>query len=392
MSYNSTTGVISATGGISITDIKNALGVTGKSSLMQVFATALDENKVNVKSKHIPVPFPKFTGITEDERRSTNYGHSYEMKHSILDAANSFHDASFFPYIAPSSGVEAPIRMGDFRGYEKVSADWFPLSPVEFSVSKGATLRLSFDNWEELFQLGSLSWYNNIRNTGLEFGFICSQSPFTGTHTSVYWLQCTDIDGIGGIDDWLNAVDGFRIYTSNVPVGTWYMIPAFINLLDKNIASGSFATLKGYEGIYNVMLFPYATPIKMVVSAASSGEIPYEGDVTAYVASMMWSVSDPVNLVYEISHLAIGFANSGKSEVSIGYSAVLGDYTESGRINVPGGSESKASLVNYYKGDNLFLTLENGEDTMIAVTYWDTSNPSARVTVSLRMENNFTPL
>lgn len=83
--------------------------------------------KVSKWAKRKPIRFPKWTGLTDDERKGTvadnNQGIFYGVQFpaagsAVLDASiATIHDATY-DYLQPRGGASEPFRLDDFNGYD----------------------------------------------------------------------------------------------------------------------------------------------------------------------------------------------------------------------------------------------------------------------------------
>lgn len=295
---------------------------------------------INPKSKHKPVQydgpsetkngvtFGKMTQLAPDMRRSVNYGHNYKVYSSAIAAIRGVADDTNFPYERCTSW----FRIADLWGYNHNAANWTSSQPAYNTVSKGALLAIQVSGIDEVLALGAFT-SRGLTLYGLNFGFLMSQSPFTGSQAQVYFACCTNY--AGGVT--LADIERLSINTTNMALGTWYIYPV---LTTANYSQDVYSLSDKDEG---GSWFPLPYCNKATFTVAQSGE---DNILEKYIVCDSIETDiilrDPNTLTFEMGYMKIGFYNNGPVDYRLSLSIsmdglISGNPAWTGYVDVPAG-------------------------------------------------------
>lgn len=225
---------------ITMSDIRKITGMNAELGLM------ISEGYINANSLHKPVRLNTRQALTEEDRKSVNYGYGIIEYNSYASMVQGFNRGDKWKYLRPrglyfetsTNEPPEPGRMLDFDGYDSEAT-----SPFEMRTEKepriGEKLRLLFPiEPKELTTWGMWSYFQGDKMSQLQMGVYV---PSIGYYPIVYGNLRLD-------DDLYNDPDkGFHVpITSAAGFSTGTKYAAYIVLTTWDVS-----TQKWYEPSLN---------------------------------------------------------------------------------------------------------------------------------------------
>lgn len=184
MGYNTTTGVISAP--VSIADVQQALGEASND-----LATLCTSSKINKWSFYKPVISSKLFDLTDVDIERADGGFQFSEYTTETQLTNAVNNKTVFKYNKPIGGSSSVYRLGDFKGYNANSTEWFPFT----ATLRGTNLFIVINSQENLrAKLGVFDyWENRLPSTA----GIYSLMLYAKSSTNSYLIPITDVANIG---------------------------------------------------------------------------------------------------------------------------------------------------------------------------------------------------
>lgn len=179
-----------------ISEVRQALGENSNS--LSILSTS---NNVNKWSFYKPIQFNKSTALTDEEINSKNCGFYNFVFNTPFDLIHNIGEV--WKYEKPSSY----FRLSDFKYYNHNAERWYILEELN---NNNNFVRLNLTTDISLF-----TSFQELKNQDLDFGFLISTTLDNTTVSGYYYKQCNILD-----------LDGnYHIDTSNLPIGTYQVIP-----------------------------------------------------------------------------------------------------------------------------------------------------------------------
>lgn len=309
---------------------------------------------INPKSKLKPVNFlseatqtdaygrvyGRRTRLTDNMRRSVNYGHTFVEYTNALDAIRGVAGGTNFPYDRPGSW----FRPADLWGYNHNAGNWHNVTTSVTSVGQGSPVTVDISNIDEIFTYGKLSGLN-IYN--VNFGFLMWNSAFSVTQPQVYFLSLTNMANAEQQLGSLMAAGKLSFSTTNIPQGTWRMYPC---VTTASFTKNSFNYIKDTTSNGRWFPYPFCNTHIIEVVAAGGGEENVIDSIGVYENYEMFFV-DPSNLTFSISHLGIYAYNDSSAGYTVSIqarieNAVYNQQTFNGSVYVASGQEGYIPLID----------------------------------------------
>lgn len=319
---------------------------------------------INPKSKHKPVNFlsevtqtdaygrvfGRRTRLTDDMRRSVNYGHTFVEYSNALDAIHGVAGGTNFPYDRPGSW----FRPADLWGYNHNAGNWHNVTTSVTSVGQGSPVTVDISNIDEIFTYGKLSGLN-IYN--VNFGFLMWNSAFSTTQSQVYFLSLTNMANAAQQLGSLMAAGKLSFGTTNIPQGTWRMYPC---VTTASFTKDSFNYIRDTTGNGRWFPYPFCNTHTIAVVASGGGEENVIDSITVYDYGYEMSFIDPVNLSFSMSNLTLAVYNEGTAGYTVGVqarieNAIYSQQTFSASVYVGAGNEEYISLIDAKSEENNYI-------------------------------------
>ena len=316
---------------------------------------------INPKSKHKPVNylsdstytdsygrvFGRRTRLTDDMRRSVNYGHNFVEYSNALDAIHGVAGGTNFTYERPSSW----FRPADLWGYNHNAGDWHEVTTSITSVGQGSNVSFEVSNLTEIFTFGALSGLNE-RN--VNFGFLMWNAAFSTEQPQVYFLSVTNMAVPEQQLDMLMAAGKLSFNTGNIPLGTWRMYPV---VTTASFTKDSFNYIKDTSSNGKWYPYPYSNTHILTVVAAGGGEENVIDSITVYDYNYKMQFIDPANLSFSMSNLTLAVYNESNAGYTVTVqarieNAIYNQQTFTASIYVGAGGEEYVSLIDAKSEEN----------------------------------------
>lgn len=310
---------------------------------------------INPKSKYVPVNYTsdatytdsygrvygRRTRLTEDMRRSVNYGHDFKEYTNALDAIHGVAGGTNFSYVRPSSW----FRPADLWGYNHNAGDWHQVTTSITSVGQGNPVTVEVSNIEDIFTYGALSGLNASK---VNFGFLMWNSQFTTTQAQVYFLSLTNMANTTQQLGSLLAAGKLSFSTTNIPQGTWRMYPV---VTTASFTKDSFNYIRDTSSNGKWYPYPYSNTHVLTVTVAGGGDDNVIDSISVYDYGYEMFFDDPANLTFSISNLTLGVYNESKAGYTVNIqarieNAIYNQQTFTGSVTVLAGQEGYVSLID----------------------------------------------
>ena len=140
MAYNQTTGLI--TPPVSINDVQRALGIGGGGDV----GTLIRNGNVNMWAKYKPVPYRKFSVMTDADFADAEYGLSIPLYSKLYDMCTAVvNGTAGWSYNKPAGGLNTPYRFHDFANYDHDVSKW--MLNDKWNIILGGTPRRLLATW-----------------------------------------------------------------------------------------------------------------------------------------------------------------------------------------------------------------------------------------------------
>ena len=319
---------------------------------------------INPKSKHKPVNylsdatytdsygrvFGRRTRLTDDMRRSVNYGHNFVEYSNALDAIHGVAGGTNFTYERPSSW----FRPADLWGYNHNAGDWHEVTTSITSVGQGSNVSFEVSSLTEIFTFGALSGLNE-RN--VNFGFLMWNSAFSTTQPQVYFLSVTNMAVPEQQLDMLMAAGKLSFNTGDIPLGTWRMYPVVTTAtVDKK---DSFNTIKYTTNTGKWFPYPFCNTHILNVVSSGSGDDSIIGDFGVEVYDVEMYFTDPSSLTFSINSLTLLVYNNSNAGYTVNIqarieNAIYNQQTFTASAYVGAGNEGYVTLMDAKGDENSF--------------------------------------
>lgn len=319
---------------------------------------------INPKSKHKPVNylsdatqtdaygrvFGRRTRLTDDMRRSVNYGHNFVEYGNALDAIHGVAGGTNFVYERPSSW----FRPADLWGYNHNAGDWHEVTTSITSVGQGSPVSVEVSNIEDIFTYGRLSGLN-VNN--VNFGFLMWNSAFSTTQPQVYFLSLTNMANATQQLGSLLAAGKLSFGTTNIPQGTWRMYPV---VTTASFTKDSFNYIKETSSNGKWYPYPYSNTHILTIVAAGGGEENVIDSIGVYDYGYEMQCIDYANLSFSMSNLVLAVYNEGKAGYTVTIqarieNAIYNQQTFSSSVYVGAGGEEYVSLIDAKSEENNYI-------------------------------------
>lgn len=316
---------------------------------------------INPKSKHKPVNylsdatytdsygrvFGRRTRLTDDMRRSVNYGHNFVEYGNALDAIHGVAGGTNFVYERPSSW----FRPADLWGYNHNAGDWHEVTTSITSVGQGSSVSVEVSAIEDIFTYGRLSGLN-VNN--VNFGFLMWNSAFSTTQPQVYFLSLTNMANATQQLGSLLAAGKLSFGTTNIPQGTWRMYPC---VTTASFTKDSFNYIRDTSSNGKWYPYPYSNTHILTVVAAGGGEENVIDSIGVYDYGYEMQCVDYANLSFSISNLVLAVYNESKAGYTVTIqarieNAIYNQQTFSASVYVGAGGEEYVSLIDAKSEEN----------------------------------------
>ena len=350
---------------------------------------------INPKSKHKPVNFlsdatytdaygrvfGRRTRLTDDMRRSVNYGHNFLEYSNALDAIHGVAGGTNFVYVRPGSW----FRPADLWGYNHNAGDWHEVTTSITSVGQGSPVSVDVSNIEDIFTYGRLSGLN-VNN--VNFGFLMWNSAFSTTQPQVYFLSLTNMANATQQLGSLLAAGKLSFSTTNIPQGTWRMYPV---VTTASFTKGSFNYIKDTTANGTWYPYPYCNTHILTVVAAGGGEENVIDSITVYDYGYEMQCIDYANLSFSMSNLTLAVANDGNASYTITVqarieNAIYNQSTFTGSVTVGAGQEAYITLIDAKSEENNYVFTTADTPPRLWVRYFltkDGKTQESQVTIDL---------
>ena len=319
---------------------------------------------INPKSKHKPVNylsdatytdsygrvFGRRTRLTDDMRRSVNYGHNFVEYSNALDAIHGVAGGTNFVYERPSSW----FRPADLWGYNHNAGDWHEVTTSITSVGQGSPVSVEVSNIEDIFTYGRLSGLN-VYN--VNFGFLMWNSAFSTSQPQVYFLSLTNMANATQQLGSLLAAGKLSFNTGDIPLGTWRMYPVVTTAtVDKK---DSFNTIKYTTNTGKWFPYPFCNTHILNVVSSGSGDDSIIGDFGVEVYDVEMYFTDPSSLTFSINSLTLLVYNNSNAGYTVNIqarieNAIYNQQTFTASAYVGAGNEGYVTLMDAKGDENSF--------------------------------------
>lgn len=319
---------------------------------------------INPKSKHKPVNFlseatqtdtygrvfGRRTRLTDDMRRSINYGHTFIEYTNALDAIHGVAGGTNFPYDRPSSW----FRPADLWGYNHNAGNWHNVTTSVTRVGQGSPVTVDISNIDEIFTYGKLSGFN-VNN--VNFGFLMWNSAFSTSQPQVYFLSLTNMANAEQQLGSLMAAGKLSFSTTNIPQGTWRMYPC---VTTASFTKDSFNYIRDTTSNGRWFPYPFCNTHAIEVVAAGGGEENVIDSIAVYDYGYEMTFIDPVNLSFSISNLTLAVYNESTAGYTVSVqarieNAIYNQQVFNGSVYVAAGQEGYIPLVDAKSEENNYI-------------------------------------
>ena len=341
MSYNSSTGIISAP--VSIDDVKSALGESSND-----VATLCTSSNINMWAKYkptsYPAPFPEDWYKAGDGNYGMNIPNDARVTNTnALVAKYSLeHNGYGGMYKRPTGGSTSPYRLGDFRGYRH-------------------------DANPEIKSIMGINVF--VTGTG-DYNFTVEYNAITETGDQISYSQ---------FKDFKDCYFGYVIYTSG---GNFYTIVTAAKPVSENNYTCRLASNKLAVGEYiaypmfcsvdysasdtlksmYMYAVPNLSPANFSVISSSSAEYAKYAQITAKYGVDKTSITVTLKTKSEVTNVVVYCVY--QTDPSKGGSFVEGETYK--RIDRIGANETKfASFVNLKSGKNWKIYVYSGSSYIV---------------------------
>lgn len=345
-------------------EIFTFFGVGPDSSGRYNWGAIPNSSLINPKSKHKPVNylsdatytdaygrvFGRRTRLTDDMRRSVNYGHNFVEYGNALDAIHGVAGGTNFTYERPSSW----FRPADLWGYNHNAGNWHNVTTSVTSVGQGSPVTVDISNIDEIFTYGKLSGLN-IYN--VNFGFLMWNSAFSTSQPQVYFLSLTNMANATQQLGSLLAAGKLSFSTTNIPQGTWRMYPC---VTTASFTKDSFNYIRDTTSNSRWFPYPYCNTHVLTVVAAGGGEENIIDSITVYDYNYEMQFIDPANLSFSMSNLTLAVYNESNAGYTVTVqarieNAVYNQQTFTGSVTVMAGQEGYIALIDAKNEENNYI-------------------------------------
>lgn len=194
-------------------DIRDTLASHGGTVGNDIASFFKEAAKINKWSFYKPYSYPKDFGITDTEIYSIDCGMTFNVYPTPASTVAALNTGTVWRYNLPTGGASSPYRLGDFRGYNPNTKEWFGVT-----VHGGA-------------QAVTVTTPQNIRDVADRMPNFKGQIPASGGLRGEYFLTLLFYDGSGtlhsvGLADMVDVVSGTNAYGGNlstkIPSGSYY--------------------------------------------------------------------------------------------------------------------------------------------------------------------------
>lgn len=198
---------------IKLEDIRDTLAANG-GNVTNVLGTFFAEGaKINKWSFYKPYSYAKNFDMTDAEIYNINCGMTFNSTPTPSSTITSLNNGTVWSYKLPTGGSSSPYRLGDFRGYNPKSTEWF------FVTVKGSANKVI------------ASTLQNIRDVAAKMPNFSSQIPGSGGLSGEYYLTLILYNNSNtlyyiGLADMVNVTSDTNAYGGgtllpNIPSGTY---------------------------------------------------------------------------------------------------------------------------------------------------------------------------
>lgn len=194
-------------------DIRDTLAAHGGTVTNNIASFFKSAAKINKWSFYKPYSYAKDFGITDTEIYSIDCGMTFNIYTTPASTIAALASGEVWTYNLPTGGASSPFRLGDFRGYNPNTEEWFRVT-----VHGGA-------------QAVTVTTPQNIRDVADRMPNFKGQIPSSGGLRGEYFLTLLLYDEGGtlhyvGLADMVDVVSGTNTYGCNlstgIPSGSYY--------------------------------------------------------------------------------------------------------------------------------------------------------------------------